>query len=372
MMVVEETAEEEEQYARDGGDYRPSVDGDDEEYHGRQASNEGYEVDEGPGFRDASNTATGATTPSTTYGGEWQADGYDYVSGTHGEGSSQQSPYDPYAPRHDQNLPHDPYSSQRMYQNQEDLSAEEESLTPSIPQQASFGASADSVPQQRFPRQAQQPRKPGPPYAPSAYVPDADESYRPTPASQQQQIYDPYGVPPRSDFSEPGSYGNSQDASSDFADLGLERRTAPLVSFGFGGRMLLVFPETGSRSHASSAFDPSNPYSTNAPDVQPSTPSTVHIRKLVDVLPPPVEATFPGPIFLDGGKANSGKKRKEAMAWLGKRVAELEDEVHHALSGSPLSSDDVRATKRSGKETRLLLVKLVKIFVENDGKLVGT
>ena len=111
--------------------------------------------------------------------------------------------------------------------------------------------------------------------------------------------------------------------------------------------MLLVFPGDTRRLGNSSAYDPANPYSVNAPETQPSSPSTVHIRKLADILPPPTEVHFPGPIFLDGGKANSGKKRKEALAWLGKRISELEEEVSHAES------------------------RPVATFNGNEGKLVG-
>jgi hypothetical protein len=136
--------------------------------------------------------------------------------------------------------------------------------------------------------------------------------------------------------------------------------------------MLLVFPDGGTRYASSSTFDPANPYSVQAPEQQTSTPSTVHIRKLADILPPAAEVPFPGPIFLDGGKANSGKKRKEALAWLGKRISELEDEVSHASARPISAAQDGEHDEKDARETRLLLVKLVKVFVENEGKLVGT
>lgn len=136
--------------------------------------------------------------------------------------------------------------------------------------------------------------------------------------------------------------------------------------------MLVVFPGGGDRFNANSAYDAANPYSVADSQPQPSTPTTVHIRKLDDILPPSREAPFPGPIFLDGGKANSGKKRKEALAWLGKRIQELEEEINNTSShlGSDKGDPANRAAKK--RETRLILVNLVKIFIENEGKLVGT
>ncbi|GAA5978058.1 hypothetical protein JCM5350_007383 [Sporobolomyces pararoseus] len=395
MMVVEETAEEEEQYAQED---QYVANPEEEQYGGRRQSFEGgYDVNDSPGYGESAHTATGATTPSTTYGGEWQADGYDYVSGSHSQGAQQnrqeQQPYDPYAPQSSQSFPHDPYQAQQSHFEHDQVAEEEDSLTPSIPQQATFSSTAGPLsprkPAQRQPphqQQQQQQRRAPPsqarapqfdtnstnysPYSNESYAPGGTDSYGP-PAAQhdQQQVYDPYAAR-RPDLPQRDSYGNA--SSNEVADLGLERRSAPLVSFGFGGRMLLVFPGDTRRLGNSSAYDPANPYSVNAPETQPSSPSTVHIRKLADILPPPTEVHFPGPIFLDGGKANSGKKRKEALAWLGKRISELEEEVSHAESRPVATFNGNEDTEKRGKETRLLLVKLVKVFIENEGKLVGS
>ncbi|GAA5893562.1 uncharacterized protein JCM6883_003560 [Sporobolomyces salmoneus] len=366
MMVVEETAEEEEQYA----EQEQYVSRQEEE---EQTSTQGYEVNDSPDYGDSSNVATGATTPSTTYGGDWQADGYDYVSGTHSQRTPQQEeqrPYDPYAPQSTQTYPHDPYDPRQSGSNTHD-----DSLTPSISQQASFGSPAGSSSPNK--RAAYRPHPPPsqparmtpretpnyPSYQADGYAPPQPTvSYSAQPQGQQQ-TYDPYSAHQPAEGSQQGL---------EVADLGLDRRTAPLVSFGFGGRILLVFPDGGNRVNSSSAFDPANPYSIGAPGTTASDPSTVHIRKLADILPPSTEAPFPGPIFLDGGKANSGKKRKEALAWLGKRISELEDEVKHAFS-QPFATSERAPTDPQGKgETRLLLFKLVKVFIENEGKLVGT
>ncbi|KAM0752348.1 hypothetical protein T439DRAFT_324423 [Meredithblackwellia eburnea MCA 4105] len=171
--------------------------------------------------------------------------------------------------------------------------------------------------------------------------------------------------------------GSVTSVTGNVANLGLDRSTAPVVRFGFGGRILLVFPNEPRQSFG---LDTS-PY--GAPPTSssaPSTPTTVHIRKIADLYPPSESTTFPGPIFLDGGKANAGKKRKEATIWLDQRISELQQEVSYFQSqnippGQPgydenaLSDDGEQQRKL---ETRLVLVKLVKALVENEGKLSGT
>lgn len=158
------------------------------------------------------------------------------------------------------------------------------------------------------------------------------------------------------------------------AELGLERCGAPVVSFGFGGRILLVFPNEARPAYGMDA----SPY--GAPGAEaPSTPSTVHIRKLADLFPPTESTSFPGPIFMDGGKANAGKKRKDGVAWLDQRIGELEQEVSdlqrsvpNGYGMAPVEPSNEQLEKARNVETRLILVKLVKALVENEGKLGGT
>ena len=144
-------------------------------------------------------------------------------------------------------------------------------------------------------------------------------------------------------------------------DLGLGRSSAPVVTFGFGGRMVVVFPNS-----ARSGYGMDNGLYGAQLDSSPSTPSTVHIRKLADIIPVAESTTFPGPIYMDGGKANAPKKRKESIAWLEQRIAELEQETTFT-SGSRQDPEKARLV-----ETRLILIRLVKAMVENDGKLTGT
>ncbi|KAL8278678.1 hypothetical protein RQP46_008970 [Phenoliferia psychrophenolica] len=179
-------------------------------------------------------------------------------------------------------------------------------------------------------------------------------------------------------YSRPGqvSRQNSSTSANGAPDLGLERCGAPVVSFGFGGRILLVFPNEVRSAYGMDA----SPYGVDpgAPDA-PSTPATVHIRKVTEVGGPIQNATFPGPIFMDGGKANAGKKRKEAVTWLDQRIGELQQETSYLQATQPTAYGmDAAAPqpfndeKTRKLETRLTLIKLVKALVENEGKLSGT
>lgn len=123
--------------------------------------------------------------------------------------------------------------------------------------------------------------------------------------------------------------------------------------------MIIVFP-------SSPAPAPYSQYGVVAPleASVPSSPSIVHIRKLVEILPGN-DMQFPGPIFMDGGKANAGRKRKESIAWLDQRIKSLEDASSYV--GSNNSEE-----KKALADSKIILSKLVKILLENDGILTGS
>ena len=339
---------------------------------------------------------TGLTTPSSQYGGEWRADsgeshGYDYISSGYQAHppppppQQQQRRHDPYAPSSQQRSPYAPPpapAQQNAYRSR-DVPSRESTFTPPAPAQrgaASSGYGSSS------PRKGPAPLQPpaassmaransydAPPSRPlDSFSPYAQPP--PPQQQQQQQPYNPYAPQQAAPVSRPGSA-----MAGPPADLGLERRTGPIATFGFGGKLVLVFPNGGRSSYG---MDSSNPYGVSAPSgpaSSSSSPTTVLIRKLADVVPSSAEgsasSTFPGPIFADGGKANAGKKRKEAVAWLSQRIGELEQEAHYARGAAPLehadAHDGAQDTQRK-VETRLLLVKLVRIMLENEGKLVGS
>ncbi|KPV74811.1 uncharacterized protein RHOBADRAFT_53749 [Rhodotorula graminis WP1] len=330
---------------------------------------------------------TGLTTPSSQYGGEWRAAGYDYIS----------SGYQPRPPQQQQQQQHDPYAPQSQQRSSpyapppsnqyrpRDVSSRESTSTPPAPQQRG-APSSGYAPSPRNAAPSQPPAASSMARANSYDAPpsrpvDSFSPYAqpPPPAREQQQQQQPYNPYAPQQAAAPVSRPGSTPAAPP-VDLGLERRTAPIASFGFGGKLVLVFPNGGRPSYG---MDSSNPYGVVAPagsssSSSSSSPTTVHIRKLADVVPlsatEGASSTFPGPIFADGGKANAGKKRKEAVAWLSQRIGELEQEAHYARGAAPLGhgDDDGAQDAQRKVETRLLLVKLVRIMLENEGKLVGS
>ncbi|BGP24993.1 COPII vesicle coat protein Sec16 [Rhodotorula toruloides] len=351
--------------------------GDEDDYFGRsdtQQTDSQYGMDDSTVFTTGDgDRATGPTTPSSQYGGDWRADsqdaqGYDYLGHPPAQHQQQQQkkPYGPYAP-----------ATQRDLYPHRDVPSRDLAVTPPAQQR---GPTIYASPDKRAvpPRQAltasamaRASSYDAPPSRKTStdsygYDQQQENSYAPPAAQQsQRQSYNPYAGA-AAQVQRPASMGNGEPA-----DLGLERRRAPVVSFGFGGRMVVVFPDGGRPDFGG---DSSNPYGAPSTNSQLASPSVAHVRKLADIVPPPADGNaFPGPIFLDGGKANAGKKRKEALSWLAQRMGELEQEVSYARGAAPSVFEATHADERRRKvESRLMLVKLVKVMVENEGKLTGS
>lgn len=441
MSGIEETPEEEQQDGEENDDYFGDAGQQQQQQHqGDEQDSTTYGAESMQGQEEG----TGATTPSSAYGGDWQADsevnqGYDYVN--HDQVNSQSKPYDPYSPDQQQQQqqqrdpyarqpasssappPRDPYApsvtssrqppqqqqqQQNPYAPPQDVPSRESTFTPPAQQRSGAPTTAYDTPSRsRFGEPAAKPAvSPSAPMAranshgvvPSPARNNSTDSYAAYPAQGIQGVPQggPYSARAEGNLTAPAAYGSSfkqQQAPYDpyaatkpalsrqasfageSADLGLERRTAPVVSFGLGGRMVVVFPSTSGQSGYT--VDSANPY--GGASAQPeSSDTTVHIRKLGEVVPPTSDeggAPFPGPIFLDGGKANAGKKRKEAVAWLGARIGEVEQEVKYAKGAAPpgLSGGQGEAQARRQKaETKLLLLRLVLVMIENEGKLTGS
>ncbi|SCV71958.1 BQ2448_4652 [Microbotryum intermedium] len=193
-----------------------------------------------------------------------------------------------------------------------------------------------------------------PAQAPRSHEPAQSENHGYQPQQTQGAPYNPYAAQQQSQQ----GYALQAEFDGPPADLQLDRSTAPVISWGLGGKLVTAFPSTSQASYGYGA---------------PTSSGVVQVRKLAEVLASPESsAPFPGPMFLDGGKANAGKKRKEAVAWLEARTAELEKEVSYLQGAGPGAfGSDFEANKRK-LEVRLILFKLVKVLVENEGKLLGT
>ncbi|CEL51590.1 COPII coat assembly protein sec-16 OS=Neurospora crassa (strain ATCC 24698 / 74-OR23-1A / CBS 708,71 / DSM 1257 / FGSC 987) GN=sec-16 PE=3 SV=1 [Rhizoctonia solani AG-1 IB] len=178
---------------------------------------------------------------------------------------------------------------------------------------------------------------------------------------------DPYQ--PGGKSATPAAY---QPTSGGVDPLGRHDSRAPIISFGFGGRLATAFPGL---SELTGGFDVS--LGRKAPSIQ--------IRMLHKIVPESAvetsSAVFPGPLFSDPGSptkglvnvavGGSGAKTKKAavLKYLGERAEEIERGLGY------LGVDAGNApgpSERSKSEGKLVLVNLLKIMVENDGKLTGT
>ncbi|KAK2602408.1 hypothetical protein N8I77_008943 [Diaporthe amygdali] len=125
-------------------------------------------------------------------------------------------------------------------------------------------------------------------------------------------------------------------------------RGCPLISWGSGGMVVTSFPVDVPR------------YGVNQPaPMIVRSPGEVTIKTIKDIQPLEERlAKFPGPLK---GKS----KKKEIVAWLTAGVQELEQGLPTSTLQPHLSHEDKRATER------VLLWKILRAFIENDGVLEG-
>ncbi|TVY83686.1 COPII coat assembly protein sec16, partial [Lachnellula suecica] len=123
---------------------------------------------------------------------------------------------------------------------------------------------------------------------------------------------------------------------------------APVFAWGVGGTIITSFPKDVPR------------YGMNqlVPMILRS-PGEVKTRNIKDLDPLQQRFTsFPGPLK---GKS----KKKDVVTWLGSGIDELEQNASYLRTVSNLTHDDKRT------EERILLWKILRVFVENDGTLEG-
>lgn len=123
---------------------------------------------------------------------------------------------------------------------------------------------------------------------------------------------------------------------------------APVFKFAFGGLVSSCFPQHIPRYIAGQM----------SPMIQPA-PGEPKVRQVKQILPSDGDIVrYPGPL-------KTKSKKKEVVAWLSSRIAALENEgVPSSLHPEP------DALKRH--DEKVLLWKLLRILVENDGVLEGT
>ncbi|KAA1138065.1 hypothetical protein PGTUg99_027564 [Puccinia graminis f. sp. tritici] len=152
----------------------------------------------------------------------------------------------------------------------------------------------------------------------------------------------------------------------------------PVASFGFGGKLITVFPTSqGGAINAGQAPGYEDPYGSGGMfPTGADSGTTVTLQQLSEVIPSSDLQSFPGPLFMDGGnKSNLGKKRKEVVGWLEAKLDESEKElvfIQSTLVGRSLNQDESNDAKVENLQDKIMLLKLLKLLVENEGKLSGT
>lgn len=145
--------------------------------------------------------------------------------------------------------------------------------------------------------------------------------------------------------------------------LGRTSSRAPVISFGFGGKVLTCF-------HGSTDLN-------TGFDVALSSRRTtnVTIRVLHQLLPDYVSETkaaeYPGPLFSDPGTPVTSLVRtgtSQAKTKKARVIKYLEERAEEILRGTMYISDNIERQRLEGK---LVLAQLLKIMVENDGSLSG-
>jgi COPII coat assembly protein SEC16 len=150
--------------------------------------------------------------------------------------------------------------------------------------------------------------------------------------------------------------------------LGRASARVPVISFGFGGKLVTCFHSAG---ETASGFDVS---------LTSRQSTSVQLRTLHEVIPASAmdssAPSYPGPLFSDPGAssmslartvgvgtANNVKAKKAlVLKWLEERSEELSSGIAHITSGS---------LERYNAEGKLVLVRLLKAMVDNDGQLSG-
>ncbi|KAK7745673.1 vesicle coat component [Diatrype stigma] len=130
----------------------------------------------------------------------------------------------------------------------------------------------------------------------------------------------------------------------------LERwKGAPLIQWGVGGVLVTSFTKDIPRYGMNQSL----------PMIMRS-PGEVKIKHIKDIQPLDERlAKFPGPLKGKG-------KKKEGIAWLTAGIENLESSLPNAAFQQNLSHEDKRAIER------VLLLKILRVFVENDGVVEGS
>jgi hypothetical protein len=147
--------------------------------------------------------------------------------------------------------------------------------------------------------------------------------------------------------------------------LGRTAARIPVFSFGFGGKFVTCFHGTATLN---TGFDVA---------LSSRNSTGVRIRVLKQLIPESAltasAVAFPGPLFSDPGSLTSlvrtgpSSQTKTKKAQVVKYLCERMDEL--SLGLRYLNPDSIERRRAEGK---VVLIKLMKVMVEHDGRLTGT
>ena len=144
--------------------------------------------------------------------------------------------------------------------------------------------------------------------------------------------------------------------------LGRAAARVPVLSFGFGGKVVTCFHGA---DMSSAGFDVA---------LSSRQSREVHVRSLHKLVPQTAledtTVVYPGPLFGDSGSPTVSLVRSGAPTRKAKVVKYLEDRISELSSVVAYASTGLLERGRS--EGKLALFNLLKVMVENDGKLSGT
>ena len=139
------------------------------------------------------------------------------------------------------------------------------------------------------------------------------------------------------------------------------RPAVPIAKFGFNGVLLTHFPSIDSH-FASESY--ASPYGSGA---MASSRACIKVQKVSELLPSETSLleAFPGPLYLDPSTSTASakqKKRRDVQAWLDSRIEQLE------LGSTYYNQSSDQYARES--QDRTLLLRLIKLQLDNNGKLV--
>ena len=144
--------------------------------------------------------------------------------------------------------------------------------------------------------------------------------------------------------------------------LGRAAARIPVLSFGFGGKVVTCFHGA---DMSSAGFDVA---------LSSRQSREIHVRSLHKLVPQSAledtTVVYPGPLFGDSGsptvslvRSGAPTRKAKVVKYLEERISELSSVVAYASTG---------LLERGRSEGKLALFSLLKVLVENDGKLSGT